>query len=79
MKPYGWKPRANAYVGRPDRLERVVSKRVARRGGDACVVASTPVSCRCGHPLVRHEDNDHTGGRCRDCPCLEYAEGEGHE
>lgn len=31
MKPYGWKPRANAYVGRPEQLERVVSKRLARR------------------------------------------------
>ena len=32
MKPYGWKPRANEYVGRGvEWLERVVSRRWARR------------------------------------------------
>jgi hypothetical protein len=35
MKPYGWKPRANEYVGRRvERLARVVSKRFARREGE---------------------------------------------
>ena len=31
MKPYGWRMRANAYVGRPERLERVVLKKRGRR------------------------------------------------
>lgn len=33
MTPYGWKPRANEYVGGGgvERLERVVSRRWARR------------------------------------------------
>ena len=33
MTPYGWKPRANEYVGGGgvERLERVVSRRLARR------------------------------------------------
>lgn len=32
MKPYGWKPRANEYVGRcVEWLERVVSRRWGRR------------------------------------------------
>ena len=32
-------------------------------------------SCRCGHSLDVHADNDHTGGACREagCDCNEYA------
>ena len=54
MKPYGWKPRANEYVGRcVEWLERVVAKRLARRRGVREIAHQADVfECRyCGRQV----------------------------